>query len=196
MVMRDFKSLLVVVALALGIGVFLNFTTQTEQADSLPTSIVEDPPILPALDSNNIVVLYQKVFEQLQRDYIVAETEKLFCIIGEKVGNEIIIRDMKEEGTMLASGTNTMSKSEFACQMSGTLGTLHFHLQDYGQMELLCEPSLVDVYTFGTLSVMGEGHIIQAIQCGDNKLSFFDTSVGGTAPFEVKSFEWIVVENT
>jgi len=151
-----------------------------------------EPKELPLLDSENIVILTPHVFETLRNAYRISENERLFCLIGEKVGNEILIQDIKEEPTMYLSKSHLRSSAEFACQIPQAIGTLHFHLPDSGASEFLCEPSVADIYTFGTLAVNGQGHIIQAVQCGEERFSFFDTSIGGNESFKIETFKWEV----
>ena len=185
------KSIIISVALVLAFGAVLSYSPQDKTL--LQEKI--QPPSLPLLDTPYVVVLDQKVFDELRTEYRLSKTERLFCLIGEKTDDEIIISDVFEESTRISEGTSTSSMAEFACQRSRVIGTMHFHLADYGNVDFLCEPSLADVYTFGTLAIRGPGHIIQAVQCAEDRFAFFDTSIGGNKSFEVKAYRWAVRED-
>ena len=185
---HDLKVSIVVVVLVL--LVIFNFAS-----NRMPLPF-EEPNHLPFLDSDNIVVFDADVFDELKILYSNSEIELLFCLLGEKLNGEILITDIQREFAAIAGREDVRSTSEYACQRPDVVGTLHFHLMGSEEdVSFLCEPSITDVYTFGTLAVQGN-HIIQAVQCGPEQFSFFDTSIGGSKAFEIKTLKWEVREST
>jgi len=156
---KEKKSISVILSIALALFIFLfSFSISNN------LFIAFTPNDLPTFKENIKVTFEKKDINLLKRLYQEKKTEYLFCLIGEKKGNDYIINSLEEPPTKKKTFNEILTEEDIACQGDRTIGTLHKHprltfYQRFIYGKRASEPSTQDYYSFGNVRL--PLHIIQ-----------------------------------
>jgi len=102
------------------------------------------------------VSITKEAFDELNDAYNTSISEYLYCLIGNRSGNKIIINDLSRPEAFYKGIDIIIPAEDPACQLPNSIGTIHSHPGT-------CEPSQDDIFSWGEMK--NPEPIINAIRC-------------------------------
>ncbi len=118
---------------------------------------VEESDFIMVYRDDTSVIFTKEVLDKLNNEYSANKGEYLFCLIGDKINNEIYVNDLIAPELFHQGEDVVISHEDPACQTENSLGSIHSHINGD------CKPSQDDIFSWGEMK--NPEPIINAIHC-------------------------------
>jgi proteasome lid subunit RPN8/RPN11 len=133
---------------------------------------------------NDLTVIFsQEMLDTFNLEYKNFDKEYLFCLLGEKNGKIIRVKEIVQPEIHLQGPDIVTPSEDPACQREDAIGSIHSHPDGS------CNPSNDDFFAWGEMK--NPEPLINAIQCGYNQFYILEMP-GQHQPLNLHGLPWHV----